>query len=139
MNKYENQQLFKHLHTTIAATGTKNYKFQFCSSFLSDILVAQGCSCASVTRISFCNEQPSSGKKRNTGAIFSKPLFKHSQKIVILQTLSMIPFCSAKNKKNVVAGNLPQFRMLFRRELPYAYASQQSSGTFGVSSSEFNN
>jgi len=25
MNKYENQQLFKHLHTTIAATGTPSY------------------------------------------------------------------------------------------------------------------
>ena len=83
--------------------------------------------------------------KKNTGAIFSKPLFKHSQKIVILQTLPLIPFCSAKNKKPLLLSALVvgmetflKFRMLFRRELPYAYASQRSSGTFGVSSSEFN-
>ena len=44
-----------------------------------------------------------------------------------------------KQKKKLLLETFPKFRMLFRRELPYAYASQRSSGTFGVSSSEFNN
>ena len=44
--------------------------------------------------------------KKNTGAIFTNSLFMHSQKIVVLQTLPMIPFCSAKNKKTLLLSAL---------------------------------
>jgi hypothetical protein len=80
------------------------------------------------------------GKKKNTGAIFSKPFFKAFSKDCYSPNSPHDSLLfRKKTKKTLLLETFPKFRMLFRRELPYAYASQRSSGTFGVSSSEFNN